>query len=96
MLRNVDQMAMVATMTTASHRTRFLMLAGGGLSAIGALGIGLTTWFGGFNPSRWFIITAAGVGRAISGWTITTALSCTFFIGLFLLVLAHREKRLRQ
>jgi hypothetical protein len=80
---------MVAVMTT-SHDRRFLILAGGGLAAIGILGIGLTTWFGGFNPSRWFIITAGGMGHAISGWTITTALSFAVFIGLFLLALAHR------
>ena len=85
----------IVAMTTAAHLGRFLTLVGTGLAAIGILGIGVTLWFGGFNPSRWFIITAGGMGRAISGWTVTSALCGAFVVGLLLLVVAHRRRQLR-
>jgi hypothetical protein len=72
-----------------------LAVLGAGLVALAALGLGLSLWLGGLDPSQWFIITAGGKGREISGWTITAVLGSVLVAGLLLLVLARQEKRNR-
>jgi hypothetical protein len=55
----------------SQRRPKGLLVVGGMLLALGALGLGSTLWLGGPDPSLWFIIS--GSGRDISGWTITVA-----------------------
>ena len=85
-------------MTNPFHSKRFLSISGSGLTIAGFLGLGLSLWFGGLNPSLWFIITAGGTGRhqAISGWTITATFCGALIVGLFLLALARRQIRLSR
>ena len=85
--------------TTSSQPKRFHFvqaMVGGGLAALGTLGLGLTRWRGGSDPSTWFVVTGNGLGREISGWTITAAFGSALVVGLILLVLARPQRRSRS
>jgi len=66
-----------------------LILLGGGLVTLGALGLGLTMWFLGVDPTKWAIITG---GSVISGSIITTILGAALVLGLILTGTARRLK----
>lgn len=68
-----------------------LLVVGGMLIALGALGLGSTLWLGGADPSLWFIISGSG-GQEISGWTITLAFVSALAAGTCLVVIGHRRR----
>lgn len=69
-----------------------LLVVGGVLAILGALGLGATLWLGGPDPSLWFIIPGGGEGKGISGWTLTLGLASALAIGTCLLVVGRRRR----
>ena len=68
-----------------------LLVVGGMLVALGALGLGSTLWLGGPDPSLWFIVSASG-RHEIAGWTITLAFACVLAAGSCLMVIGQRRR----
>ena len=69
-----------------------LLVVGGVLLVLGALGLGSTLWLGGPDPSLWFIISGSG-GQESSGWTITLAFVSALAAGACLVVIGQRRSR---
>jgi len=80
---------------TANRRSRFLTVLGRGLAIASILGLGVTLWFSGFDPSHWFVMMGERGEHGLSGWTITVILLFTLSVGLLLMALAQKRKQLR-
>lgn len=92
--RFVSYNTSVGSVSTSQSRPSSLplIIVGGGLAAIAALGLVSILWLGGPDPSLWFIITAGGAGKTISGWTVTLTLVCALAAGTSLLAIGRRRR----
>ena len=68
-----------------------LLVMGGMLLALGALGLGSTLWLGGPDPSLWFIVSGGG-GQEISAWMITLAFVSALAAGTCLMMVGRRRR----
>ena len=88
------RLSTVSSPPVSPSRLHFsLAILGIAVATLGTAGLGVTLWSCGLDPSRWFIITAAGEGREVSGWAVIAILASAIVAGASLTALAFRRKR---